>query len=254
VLKHHLFVLVFFFFTFASSSFASEGEPELLQLYQYKPLYFLAGNPYAKVQFSFKTQIVRQVPVYFAYAQLFFWDIFNHDPYIQDINYNPLIFYRYTINESRYQWIDLIPEEHESNGRGGTDERSWNRFGATYHLSVPTSDDMPRFYWNFKAWVPFQSNAYSHDIDKYRGVWEFEVTMANFLGKSFEFDDLNFRLYPGGDSYTNPLKGGQELTFRSKLAYRSFLPLFVAQIFHGYGESLSYYQDDRWGFRAGIGF
>jgi outer membrane phospholipase A len=221
VLKKILFVLTLFFFSLASS-FASEGEPELLQIYQYKPLYFLVGHPYAKVQFSFKTQIVRQVPVYFAYTQLFFWDIFNSSPYIQDINYNPLIFYRYMIDGSRFEWVDLIPEEHESNGKGGTEERSWNRFGATFHLSIPAPDDKPRIYWNLKAWVPFQSNI--------------------------------FRLYPGGKSFTDPTKGGQELTFRSKLAYRNFLPLFVAQVFHGYGESLSYYQDDRWGIRAGVGF
>jgi outer membrane phospholipase A len=257
VIKYALLVLMGSYLTVASLSamaLASEGEPELLQLYQYKPIYFIVGNPYTKVQLSLKTQIVRQVPIYFAYDQLFFWDIFNHSPYIQDINYNPLVFYRYMISDSRYEWIDLIPEEHESNGRGGPDERSWNRFGATFHLSIPAPENAPRVYWNLIAWVPFQTNLYTQDVAQYRGVWEFEVTLANFLGRAFEFDDLNLRFYPGGESYTNPLHGGQELTFRSKLAYRNFLPLFVAQLFHGYGESLSYYQDDRWGFRAGIGF
>jgi outer membrane phospholipase A len=237
----------------ASPCQAAEGEPQLLQLYQYKPIYFLMGNPYTKVQFSFKTQIVSSIPMYFGYTQLMFWDLFIPSPYFQDISYNPLVFYRYSINQSKEQWVDLIPFEHESNGRGGADERSWDRVGAAYHV-MDQMGERAKVYAGFKAWVPIYYNPNNTDLAQYRGVWELEFALSDFLGNFFEFDDITLRLYPGGDSYTNPFHGGQELTFRTKTVYRKFLPLFVAQIFHGYGESLIDYQDERWGFRAGVGF
>src|SRR5271156_48142 len=110
-----------------SNSKADEGEPKLLQLYQYKPIYFLMGNPYTKIELSFKTQIVSNVPIYFGYTQLMLWDLFIPSPYFYDLNYNPLVWYRFNINESSQQLVDFIPFEHESNGKGGTLERSWNR-------------------------------------------------------------------------------------------------------------------------------
>ncbi len=233
--------------------FAVEGEPQLLQLYQYKPIYFIMGNPYTKIELSFKTQVVSTVPVYFAYTQLMFWNVFIHSPYFQDINYNPLVFYRLTLNADHEQWIDLIPEEHESNGDGGVNERSWDRLAAAYHFRTRLGD-RAYFYGNLKAWVPYHYNPNNPDLAQYRGLWEVEFAVDHFMGRFFEFDDLTFRLYPGGESLTNPLHGGQELTFRTKSMERRFLPLFVAQIFHGYAESLIDYQQERWGFRAGFGF
>ncbi len=232
---------------------ALEGEPELLHLYQYKPIYFIMGNPYAKIELSFKTQIVSTIPFYFAYTQLMFWDVFIPSPYFEELNYNPLVFYRYLIHSEQDQWVDLIPLEHESNGRGGTDERSWNRIGAAYPTSTRLGD-RARLFFDFKAWLPFDYQANNSDIPQYRGVWEAQIATSNFIGQFFEFDDLTFRFYPGGARFINPLHGGQELTFRTKTVHRTFLPLFVAQIFHGYGESLIDAQDDRWGFRAGLGF
>jgi outer membrane phospholipase A len=248
-----LLVLVSLVLLFASESQAFEGEPELLHLYQYKPIYFLMGNPYTKIEFSFKTQLVENVPVYFGYTQLMFWNLFIPSPYFQDISYNPLFFYRIPFGQNADQWVDLIPIEHESNGLGGLNERSWNRVGAAYNVSHPVLDKA-RLYLNVKAWIPVSENNNNTDIAQYRGVWEIDTTLSQFTGPFFDFDDLTFRLYPGGESLTNPLHGGQELTLRLKARYRKFLPLFVAQIFHGYGESLIQYQEERWGFRAGIGF
>jgi outer membrane phospholipase A len=74
------------------------------------------------------------------------------------------------------------------------------------------------------------------------------------MGDSFEKDDLTLRIYPGGWLNINPFSGGQELTFRLKTKARRFLPVAVAQIFHGYAENLLDYREDRFGFRIGIGF
>jgi phospholipase A1 len=241
------------FFVGILSAHAEEDAPTLLQLYQYKPIYFLMGNPYTKIELSFKTQIVRDVPVYLGYTQLMFWDLFISSPYFYDIDYNPLVWYRLSFNSSTHQWIDLIPFEHESNGKGGAEERSWNRVALAYHQSNRIGERM-KLTWDLKAWVPIYYNPNNPDLAQYRGLWEVDLALQDFLGRFFDFNDVIFRLYPGGDSLTNPLHGGQELTLRLRSEHRAFLPLFVAQLFHGYGEYLQNYQYEHWGVRAGLGF
>jgi len=232
---------------------ADEGEPSRISLYQYKPIYFLMGNPYTKIEVSFKTQVVSVVPFYFGYTQLMMWDLFISSPRFYDINYDPEVFYRFKIGDSKEQWIDFEMLEHESNGLGGSEERAWNRTSLRFH-SLALLDQKIKLYWEIKAWLAWALNSNNAEISRYRGSWELSLTLADFLGPFFEYGDLVFRLYPGGASTINPFLGGQELTFRSKAGPHAFLPLFVFQIFHGYGESLLDLSDDRWGLRAGIGF
>jgi phospholipase A1/A2 len=186
-------------------------------------------------------------------GELMLWDLFIPSPYFYDINCNPLVWYRFNLNDSTQQLIDFTPIEHESNGKGGSLERSWNRVGLAYHQRETIGDRM-KLYWDFKAWVPVYENPNNPNLAQFRGVWELNLTLSDFLGPFFDFDDLIFRLYPGGASLTNPLHGGQELTLRLRSVHRTFLPLVVGQIFHGYGEYLQDYQFEHWGFRAGLGF
>jgi outer membrane phospholipase A len=180
------------------------------------------------------------------------WDLFAPSPHFYDINYNPEFFYRYKLDGSE-QWFDLGPFEHESNGLGGELERSWYKSSVRYHTRTEIGE-RAKVYWDIKAWIPWHSNGNTDQIERYRGIGELNVTLSDFLGPFFEKGDLILRIYPGGASAINPVYGGQELTFRAKARYRAFLPLFVAQIFHGYGENLLDLQDNRWGIRAGIGF
>jgi phospholipase A1 len=231
----------------------AQGERELINLYRYKPIYFIMGSPYTKIQLSFDAQIVRDVPIYFGYTQLMMWDLFINSPLFYDINYNPLVFYRVSLNTERKEWIDLIPWEHESNGKGGDEERAWDRVGAAFNMKT-RAGSRSSLYWNFKAWVPIQFNPNNPTLDQYRGVWELNLMLSDFLGEFFELNDLTLRLYPGGSSLTNPIRGGQELTLRLKVSHGPILPLVVFQVFHGYGEDLLDYTNDRWGIRAGLGF
>ncbi len=184
------------------------------------------------------------------------WDIFQSSPSFFDLNYNPVFFYRISLQEKEKDWLDIIPLEHESNGRGGSGEISWNRLGAQLHtstrLGIGAHD--PVFHFNFKAWFPFDYTDQNKDLPRYRGIWQTELGITNFLGNTPAFNDLVLRFYPGGKSYLDPLKGGQELTLRFQASSFSFLPLFVAQLFHGYGESLQSYKLNRWEMRGGIGF
>jgi outer membrane phospholipase A len=261
-------------------AFAEEGGPSLIGLQPYKPLYFLMGHPDTKIELSFKAKIVEATPIYFGYTQLMFWELFQSSPYFSELDYNPEIFYRLRLPNQPEQWFDFSPIEHESNGKGGSDERSWNRASIRFHSQIrllpsdpqaaPQADagtdtvgiqnasgrvgERDALYWSFKIWVPFLMNPNNSDIAKYRGIWELNVSLSDFLGPFFGEDDVTFRLYPGGALYINPFLGGQELTFRTKARDRKFLPLFVFQVFHGYAENLMVYNQSRLGLRAGVGF
>ncbi|MEO5970515.1 MAG: phospholipase A [Bdellovibrionia bacterium] len=235
--------------------FADEAQPQLLTFYQYRPMYFISGNPLTKISLSIKTQIVRSIPINFGYTQLMMWDLFRQDPFFRDLNYAPEVFYRWKLSDDADadDWIDLGLIEHESNGKGGADERSWNRSYVRYH-SGTSLGDWAKLFWTVKAWVSYGYNASNTDINQYRGLWEVEITLAESLGALFERGDFTFRFYPGGPSSLDPLAGGQELMFRGKLAHVKFVPALVGQIFHGVGENLFDYKSNHWGFRIGFGF
>jgi phospholipase A1 len=226
--------------------------PELIDLHHYKPIYFVAGNPFAKIEVSFKANLINSLPLYFGYSQLMMWDIFIHSPRFEDLNYNPEFFYRINMDLSKGQWIDLGFFEHESNGKGGLEERSWNRTYVRYHSYTKFENEL-KLHWDFKAWVPVSYNVLNRDLARYRGLWEANVTLSDFFPQTFSRSDLTLRFYPGGPSMLDPLRGGAELTLRAKLISSPVLPLFVAQVFHGYGENLSDYRYSHWGIRAGIG-
>ena len=229
-----------------------EVEPQLIYLQPYKPLYFIVGSPDTKVQLSFKGQIVRNLKLYFAYTQLLMWDLFQQGSPIRDVNYNPEMFYRFRFKTLEPRWLDL-GADHESNGHGGTsDERAWNRVSLTYH-SEHTLGKALHLEWSLKAWVPFLYRDTDINILHYRGLWEGQASLSNFLEPLFELSEVSVRFYPGGPSNLNPLQGGQELTLRLKLKARALLVPFIFQVFHGYGENLSNYTDNRVGVRAGIG-
>jgi outer membrane phospholipase A len=236
---------------------AAEGEAELLHLYQYKPLYFLMGNPYTKIELSFKVQLHRRLPLYAGYTQLMFWDLFVRSPAFHDIDYRPEVFYRLQPGGpggGRLNWLDLGFYEHESNGVGGINERSWNRSYLRYHDQWKFANGLG-LIGELTAWAILSTHDNNPDIARYRGRYELSLTLTGILGSRFELSDLALRLYPGGASGLDPFGGGgQELTLRAKAAYRDFMPLFVAQVFHGEGESLIDYPQSRWGFRAGFGF
>jgi phospholipase A1 len=179
--------------------------------------------------------------------------LFIASPYFYDINYNPEVFYRWAIPHQEDDWLDLGFYEHESNGKGGELERSWDRVYLRFH-SRTTLGERSKLVWDIKAWAPIHYHVLSQDLAEYRGLWELNLTLADFLGPFFERGDLTLRVYPGGQSNLNPLHGGQELTLRTKSVPRAFLPMVVLQLFHGYGESLLDYQMSRWGVRAGLGF
>ena len=236
----------------SARAYIEEVKPSLEVFSGYKPMYFLAGTPETKIQISFKAQLLRSLPFYMAYTQRSYWKIFQKSSPFLDSTYNPEFFYRLPLGDESFTWLDLGLFEHESNGKDGSDSRSWNRAYLRYS-TARLSETKPSFYLSFKAWLPYRYEE-NPEILKSRGLYEITGTVSDFLGPFFERGDLSLTLTAGGDSHLSPIDGGQELTFRTK--FLNYRPLynFVAQLFHGRGETLLNYTQSYWRFRLGVGF
>jgi outer membrane phospholipase A len=231
---------------------AQENWNQVVPIEGYKPDYFLMGKPQTKIQFSLKIPLIQGRGLYFGYTQIMLWELFRADPYFSDVNYNPEFFYRFHLGGGKTRWLDFGPLEHESNGKGGAGERSWNRTYLRYHDEWALGG-RAKARAELKAWVPYSMNVSNRNLPNYRGLWEGSVIFSDFKG-DYTVEDLIVRLYAGGPSNVDPTRGGQELTFRIKSSKRKFIPVTMLQVFHGFAESLADYRRSYWAFRAGIGF
>jgi len=241
-------------FSSQAFSYANENATSKWQAEGYKPNYFLYGDPDSKLSLSLKVKVLEESDFYLAYSQLMFWELSADSSPFKDVNYNPEIFYRRYIEDQPSTWVDVGLFEHESNGQGGQYSRGWNRFYLLYSAETFSWDEA-KFYTSFKAWLPYSKEDTNDDITEYRGLWELNLTVASFLGSSFDRSDLIFRIYGGGRASVDPTNGGQEITLRIQSAtFKSLLPVFTIQYFHGYGESLLSYNQNESVWRVGIGF
>ena len=233
---------------------AQETHTSLVSLETYKPAYFLQGQPDTKIQIGFKYRLVQDENLYFGYSQLMIWQFVRANSRFSDLNYNPEIFYRFPLGDGT-RWVDFGPFEHESDGKSGVNARSWNRTYVRGHDAWALGSTA-RLTGEFKAWVPYFIDPSSKNIPEYRGLYETNLTLSNFLGGFFDCDELTFRLYPGGPSDVDPTRGGQELTLRLHWSRhkRKATPVLTFQVFHGFAESLLTYNRSYWAWRAGIGF
>lgn len=223
---------------------------ELVQLYHYKPIYFLLGKPNTKVQFSVRAKVLKNYSLYVGYSQLILWDLFKTSRPFADINYNPEIFYRWSLPD----WtVDIVPYEHESNGKSGLESRSWDRSAVRVTREWAMGEERI-LETQFKVWWARNFDDTNSDLPRYRGLYEGQVAVKNLFGEEFGMSELIFRFYPGGKTHIDPIKGGRELTlrFRSRAQYSLFQMVF--QVFEGHAESLIHYKNHVWGFRAGLGF
>lgn len=221
-----------------------------VHVFRYKPNYFLLGAPDTKIQWSFKSEPIPNSSIYIGFTQKLFWNLFSESLPFKDINYNPSIFYRMKLDERSYLEITAI--EHESNGQGNSESRSWNRAGIRYLTYNRMSNGMEN-QWDLQFWIPIFPSRENRDLAEYRGIYDLSYTLTGLLGPSYLMSELTLRIYPGGKWYIDPLKGGQELTFKMRGKSRWFFANIVAQIFNGYGENMLYYRDHSFGARIGFG-
>lgn len=196
---------------------------------------------------EFKAQISVQIPVILhffspknslsvAYTQDSFWQVYAKSQYFRETNYEPEIFFR-RIQNNKLTW--KLGAVHQSNGRGGEYERSWNRF---YGEAIYSRN---KWLVDFKPWILIfkkdSSDLHNHDIKRYLG--NSRLLFAYKLGSNTVSFMTRNNIQSGFK------RGAEKLTWSFPLHghFRGFV-----EIFSGYGQSLIEYNHYTNAFALGI--
>ncbi len=216
----------------------------------FRPNYILpfyhTGSPYYSIynrttpdnqtimQNEFKAQLSLKLPIYrnifhrfnidIAYTQVSFWQVYARSQYFRETNYEPELFITYPFLRN---WDIDLGVDHQSNGRGGALERSWNRTFANIQVSGT--------HWllSVKPWVLIfkkdSSDVHNPDITHYLGH-ERVLLAFRFYGQSLALQAANIE---------SGFKRGQvKLNWTVPMSDRFKL---MVQAFSGYGQSLIEY-------------
>lgn len=239
----------------------AETYPNLVNLY--KPSYVLpfyqTNNPYQaiyfnatpnnqqlkreelKAYFSFLTPIVRHlyenkpISLNFAYSQLMYWQVYAKSQYFRETNYEPELFI--DNHFSRYMAAQL-GINHQSNGRGGDLERSWNR--AYFQFKFTGQNWLVKL----RGWTLFaendSSNLHNPDIAYYLG---YENILLSYQWGRFKTSVEAQNIESGFQ------RGFVQVSVSHPIL--KTLSLY-GQFFNGYGQSLIEYNHKNTGFGIGI--
>lgn len=230
-----------------------ENNPFLLSVY--KPNYLLpfysVGSPYTasvdganrenlkreevKFQLSFKVPVWRNVynnrsTLYAAYSQLSYWQAYSRSAFFRETNYEPEIFLAnntdwHLSNNWQIKFLNL-GMVHQSNGRGGNWERSWNRI---YGEVIIANEN---WMLNLKPWYVIRDASYRRQ----------NGDMANYLGYdqivlSYKYHNQTFAL-----EKTNIEKGFSRGAIQATWSFPITAKIKgYIQYFDGYGQSLIEY-------------
>lgn len=225
-----------------------------LNLLRHQPLYFAYGNPSSKVQLSFKYRIITDMPIYFAYTQIMFWDLREDSKPFRDSTYNPEFIYTYDIKKKVFlDNIDFGVWEHNSNGKSGDASRSFERAFVRFNFAR----EYDRFLLKFstKLGYIYGLDKTNNDIRDYISPLELRLSFIGiYKGWTMDRSSFDIRYFPGGDWAQDWGRGGYELSTSFRFGGLSIVPAFYMQYFRGYAESLINYDQRVSEFRAGFIF
>lgn len=186
---------------------------------------------------EFKGQISLEYPIFYhlfhhrfdlfaSYTQLSYWQFYAKSQYFRETDYEPALFFKFPIS---HQWTDSVGVVHESNGKGGELERSWNRAYADFvYRQGP-------WYISLKPWLLiFQSESsdlHNPDISDYLGYGR--ILVAYHWKNGLEATAMVRNMV-----YSFLSRTGQLYTLSYPVNNR--LRVYL-QAFNGYGQSLIEY-------------
>jgi phospholipase A1 len=176
---------------------------------------------------------------YLAYSQRSFWQWLNgHDssPF-RETNYDPEVFYRWIPDAKRFNhWGGDVGFEHESNGREFPFSRSWNRIYVAPFQAKGKGLGYLKFWYRIpegdRSSATNPTGDDNPDILDYMGYGEY--TYSRQLGG----DQL---LTLMGRSNPSTGRGAAQLTW--SMPSKEGWVFWGASVFHGYGESLIFYNE-----------
>jgi len=181
------------------------------------------------IRYDFSANLLGLGEIYsFGYTQRSWWQVYAKSAFFRESNYQPEFFVKiptYTFLDNTSLKGFKISAIHESNGRGGEYERSWNR------LSFSTFMQYKNVISELEVWKRLPDNIdYNPDITDYLGYGELKLLIPYNLN----LFKLRFR------ANNNFHKGSFEFMYSRPIPTRGDrgdLFLFV-KLFNGYGESL----------------
>lgn len=171
-----------------------------------------------------------------GYTQDSFWQVYTESPYFRETNYQPEIFFLRTENKNLAWKISI---DHQSNGRGGKLERSWNRVYGEVSLSGP------KWIANFTAWhLIFRKESadlHNPNITDYMGNGDIQI--------SYKTGNHVLSFMTRNNLQSSFSRGAEELTYSYPMTphLRGY-----AYAFSGYGQSLIEYDHYTNSFGLGI--
>lgn len=199
-----------------------------------------------KFQVSFQARLAeglfnKHIDLWGAYTQQSWWQLYNSDqssPF-RETNYEPELFFRWQQDNELLGFSNRIISfgfNHQSNGRGGSLSRSWNRLFATAEFDRGNLAVITRAWWRLPESEKYDDNP---DIIKYLGYGDIKT--------AYKWDEQVFSMTLRNNLRSDN-KGAVQLdwTFPLSRRFKGYI-----QYFNGYGESLIDYTEST--SRIGIG-
>lgn len=221
-------------------------------LQRHRPFYFAYGDPLSKLQVSFKTPLVRNIPLYFGYTQFMFWALTEKSKPFRDMTYNPELFYRWTKHWGLLSSIDFGIFAHNSNGKGGADTRSLDE----QYIRMNFEREGPRWLTRFAVQAAYLHgfDKENRNIQKYLGPLSFSISFIQLFDAWFDKSEIALQATPGGKFADAWDYGGYQLSLSFRLGKLALVPAFYLQFYQGYAETLLNYDKRVSEFRGGVIF
>ena len=190
------------------------------------------------IKYDFYANLLGLSEVYsIGYTQKSFWQLYAKSAFFRETNYNPEIFTTIPVAHIRhFEYLKALrlSFEHQSNGRGGVEERSWNYVVGTFYIQ------MGAIFTEIKFWKDVGSLEYNPDLMSYLGHGQLKLI--------FPYKTHIFKLI-SRNSLSD--KRATEINYSYPVTRAKDLFLYV-KAFSGYGESLIDYNHKV--NKIGIGF
>lgn len=180
------------------------------------------------IRYDFASNLLGLGEVYsFGYTQRSWWQVYAESAFFRESNYQPEFFVKipsYNFFKNTLLKGFKVSAIHQSNGRGGDYERSWNR------VSLSTFFQYKNLITELETWYRLPDNIdYNSDLTDYIGDGQIKFMLP------YEKHLFTLALH----SNTSLEKGSVEFTYSYPLPVREENDLFLFfKTFNGYGESL----------------
>lgn len=241
----------------AATTVAQNSDAAAAEIQFYRPNYVIAGfdrSNQVKFQFSVRYRFVEEMPIYFAYTQRSFWDLYDWDrstPF-RESNYNPALFWEGRPTSGSVLRAVRLGVDHESNGKSGVSSRSWNRvfLEAAFTIVDRRLAIQPRLN------APFAVADENSDILDFVGPGEVTIEYTSAFIPDHSRLQITLRKGRGWNWRRFGWSADWLLRPQTVFGFKPFglNPSLYLQFWRGYGESLIDYNHFLTRFRVGIRF